>query len=60
MGFYEDVDVLEVPPPTWHRIDPEGLSFQNLNREEDLKRAEGILLEDEAAAQRAPRDSDGA
>jgi molybdopterin-guanine dinucleotide biosynthesis protein A len=43
MGFFEDVDVLEVPPSTWRRFDPEGVSFQNLNREDDLRRAEALL-----------------
>ena len=46
MGFYEDVDVLEVPPAAWRRFDPEGVSFHNLNRDEDLARAEALLRTD--------------
>jgi molybdopterin-guanine dinucleotide biosynthesis protein A len=49
MGFYEDVNVLEVPPAAWRRFDPEGLSFQNLNREEDLQRAEAVLRAEDPA-----------
>jgi molybdopterin-guanine dinucleotide biosynthesis protein A len=42
-GFFESVDVLYVEPETWRRFDPEGVSFLNLNREEDLRRAELLL-----------------
>lgn len=43
MSFYSDVRVLEVPPEVWRRFDPDGVSFQNLNRDEDLARAESLL-----------------
>jgi len=43
MGFYGDVRVVEVLPEVWRRFDPAGLSFHNLNREEDVARAEAIL-----------------
>ena len=42
-GFFEAVDVLYVEPATWRRFDPEGVSFLNVNREEDLRRAEQLL-----------------
>jgi molybdopterin-guanine dinucleotide biosynthesis protein A len=48
MGFFADVRVLEVQPQSWRRFDPEGLSFRNLNRPEDLAEVEA-LLRDEAA-----------
>jgi len=44
MGFYEDVRVLEAPPDVWRRLDPDGVSFQNLNRDKDLARAEALIL----------------
>jgi len=43
MGFFEDVRVLEVPPESWRRSDPEGLSFRNLNRLADLAEVEALL-----------------
>jgi molybdopterin-guanine dinucleotide biosynthesis protein A len=43
MSFYEDMRVLEVAPSAWRQFDPDGLSFQNLNRDEDLAKAEAIL-----------------
>ncbi len=42
-GFFDAVDVLYLPPEEWQTFDPDGLSFQNLNREEDLRRAEDLL-----------------
>lgn len=42
-GFYDDVDVLYVEPGVWHRFDPEGLSFLNVNRDEDLLRVRELL-----------------
>jgi molybdopterin-guanine dinucleotide biosynthesis protein A len=38
-GFFESVDVLYVEPEVCRRFDPEGLSFLNVNRDEDLRRA---------------------
>jgi len=40
---------LYLRPADWRPFDPEGLSFQNLNREEDLRRVTA-LLEAEAAS----------
>jgi molybdopterin-guanine dinucleotide biosynthesis protein A len=45
-GFYENVRVLEVPPEVWARFDASAASFLNLNRDEDLSRAEAILREE--------------
>jgi molybdopterin-guanine dinucleotide biosynthesis protein A len=42
-GFFDAIDVLYLDPEVWRRFDPEGLSFQNLNREEDKQRIEGLL-----------------
>jgi len=42
-SFFEDVRTLFVPPEHWRRFDPGGLSFLNVNREEDLARAKEIL-----------------
>lgn len=42
-GFYGAVDVRYVEPETWRRFDPDGLSFFNLNSEDDLRRAEQLL-----------------
>jgi molybdopterin-guanine dinucleotide biosynthesis protein A len=43
MGFFESVDVLYVEPEVWRRFDGDGLSFLNVNREEDLRRAEALI-----------------
>ena len=42
-GFFEAIDVLYVEPDAWRRFDPDGLSFLNVNRGEDLRRAEELL-----------------
>lgn len=39
---------LYLRPDDWRPFDPEGLSFQNLNREEDLQRAAALLRAEEA------------
>jgi molybdopterin-guanine dinucleotide biosynthesis protein A len=41
--FFESVDVLYVEPAAWRRFDPDGLSFLNVNREQDLRRAEALI-----------------
>jgi molybdopterin-guanine dinucleotide biosynthesis protein A len=41
--FLDKVRVRYVPPATWRAWDPEGVSFLNVNREEDLRRAEDYL-----------------
>jgi molybdopterin-guanine dinucleotide biosynthesis protein A len=41
--FFESVDVLYVEPAAWWRFDPDGLSFLNVNREQDLRRAEALI-----------------
>ncbi len=38
-GFFEDVRVRYVDEPTLRQLDPEGLSFFNINTPEDLQRA---------------------
>lgn len=43
MGFFDQVRVRELPAEEWRRLDPEGLSFMNVNRQEDLDRAKAIL-----------------
>ena len=42
-GFLEAVDVLYLNPESWRSFDPEGVSFLNVNREADLRRAETLL-----------------
>lgn len=42
-GFFESVDVRFVEPTEWQRPDPEGVSFLNVNDEDDLRRAEALL-----------------
>jgi molybdopterin-guanine dinucleotide biosynthesis protein A len=42
-GFFESVDVRFVEPAEWQRPDPEGVSFLNVNDENDLRRAEALL-----------------
>ena len=48
-SFYEAIDVLYLEPEAWRRFDPEGLSFLNVNKEEDLRRAEAILILEESS-----------
>ncbi len=47
-GFYDQMQPRYLTPDEWRRFDPEGLSFQNLNREEDLRRIEALLRSEEA------------
>jgi molybdopterin-guanine dinucleotide biosynthesis protein A len=42
-GFLEAVDVRYVEPSEWQRPDADGVSFFNVNTEEDLQRAESLL-----------------
>jgi molybdopterin-guanine dinucleotide biosynthesis protein A len=42
-GFFESVDVLYVEPEVWRRFDSDGLSFLNVNTEQDLSRAEPLI-----------------
>jgi molybdopterin-guanine dinucleotide biosynthesis protein A len=42
-GFFEAIDVLYLEPEIWRPFDPQGLSFLNVNREEDLRRAEQMI-----------------
>jgi molybdenum cofactor guanylyltransferase len=51
-GFYGRLRPLYLSPEVWRAFDPEGLSFLNLNREEDLRRAESLLSREEAAGAR--------
>jgi molybdopterin-guanine dinucleotide biosynthesis protein A len=50
--FYDRLTPRYVSPEEWRRFDPEGLSFQNVNRDADLARVESLLL----AEVTAPRD----
>jgi molybdenum cofactor guanylyltransferase len=52
-ALLEDLDVVEVRPETWRRFDPEGLSFVNVNTEEDLPLAEALLSPENAAVARS-------
>jgi len=47
-GFYEQMEPRYLQPQEWRRFDPEGLSFHNLNREEDLRRIEALLRADKS------------
>jgi molybdopterin-guanine dinucleotide biosynthesis protein A len=42
-SFFSRVRLRYLRPEEWRRFDPEGLSFQNVNREEDLARAADLL-----------------
>lgn len=42
-GFYDSVNVRFVEPSEWQAPDPDGVSFFNVNDEEDLRRAEALL-----------------
>lgn len=42
-SFLDDLAVRYVEPGEWQRLDKDGLSFLNVNTEEDLERAEQIL-----------------
>jgi molybdopterin-guanine dinucleotide biosynthesis protein A len=42
-SFLNQVSTLYVQPEAWRRFDPEGRSFLNVNRVEDLHRAEELL-----------------
>jgi molybdopterin-guanine dinucleotide biosynthesis protein A len=48
-GFFGNLKPLYLRPDDWRRFDPDGLSFQNLNREEDLRRAEDLLEAEKAS-----------
>lgn len=43
VDFYRDVGVEELPEAVWALSDPDGMSFFNVNRPEDLERAEARL-----------------
>jgi hypothetical protein len=42
-GLFDDVRAVLVPETRWRDFDPEGLSFLNVNREEDLARARELI-----------------
>ena len=42
-AFFDSLRPRYLAPNEWRRFDAEGLSFQNLNREEDLARAAALL-----------------
>ena len=43
-GYFDDVNALLLEPEVWQRFDPDGLSFLNINREDELDRVRHILL----------------
>jgi molybdopterin-guanine dinucleotide biosynthesis protein A len=43
MNAFEHLRARYLAPVEWRAFDPQGLSFQNLNREEDLARAAALL-----------------
>jgi molybdopterin-guanine dinucleotide biosynthesis protein A len=42
-GLLDEVDTLNVPEEEWRRVDPNGLSFLNVNREEDLEQLRRLI-----------------
>jgi molybdenum cofactor guanylyltransferase len=48
-GFFGNLKPLYLRPDEWRPFDPNGLSFNNLNREEDLRRAEELLDTEKAS-----------
>lgn len=42
-GYFDEVKSLLIGPEVWRDFDPDGLSFLNVNREEDLDRVRHIL-----------------
>ncbi|HLF72180.1 MAG TPA: molybdenum cofactor guanylyltransferase [Dehalococcoidia bacterium] len=46
---FEAVQPLYLRPDDWRPFDPEGLSFQNVNREEDLRRVLALLKAEEGS-----------
>jgi len=42
-GLFDDVDTLLVPESHWRTLDRDGLSFLNVNHEEDLLRAHALI-----------------
>jgi molybdopterin-guanine dinucleotide biosynthesis protein A len=42
-GLLDEVDTLKVPEDEWRKFDPEGLSFLNVNREEDLEQVRRLI-----------------
>ena len=43
VSFYKNVHVLPIEEPTLSELDPNGLSFFNINKPEDLDHAKDIL-----------------
>jgi molybdopterin-guanine dinucleotide biosynthesis protein A len=42
-GYFDEVDALLVEPEAWQEFDAQGLSFLNINREDDLHRVRHVL-----------------
>jgi molybdopterin-guanine dinucleotide biosynthesis protein A len=42
-GYFDEVNALLLEPETWQRFDPHGLSFLNINREDELDRVRHVL-----------------
>ncbi|MFN8373596.1 MAG: molybdenum cofactor guanylyltransferase [Anaerolineae bacterium] len=47
IGFYDDVRVRYVNEPEWRALDPDGLSFQNINTPDELRDAQQRANRDE-------------
>ena len=45
-ALYERISARIVEPPEWQRLDPQGLSFFNINTPTDFERAKQILMQD--------------
>jgi molybdopterin-guanine dinucleotide biosynthesis protein A len=59
-SFLDDVRVRYLAPSEWRRFDPNALSFLNVNREEDLRRAEALLASALDHDFPLPREGEGA
>ena len=46
-GYFDEVDALLLEPDAWQPFDPDGLSFLNINLEDDLHRVRHVLLSQE-------------
>jgi molybdopterin-guanine dinucleotide biosynthesis protein A len=48
IGFYDDVRVRYLDPPEWSRLDPQGLSFHNINTPAELLKAQHVADADQS------------
>ena len=42
-GYFDEVNAMLLEPEAWQEFDPQGLSFLNINREDDLHRVRHVL-----------------